>query len=65
MMIPAVRQNANINLWRMRQRIAKLDLLVEQGTPSSFVIVCIFYQKNSPHEKASYPSLGFLHDLQD
>jgi hypothetical protein len=65
MIIPAVRQNAKISLWRIRQRIAKLDLLVEQGTPSSFVIVCSFYQKNSPHEKASCPSLGFLHDLPD
>ena len=45
--------------------VQRFDLLVEQGTPSSFVIVCIFYQKNSPHEKASYPSLGFLHELQD
>jgi hypothetical protein len=65
MMIPAVRQNANINFWLMRQRIAKLDLLVEQGTPSSFVIVCSFYQKNLNNEKASYPSMGSLHDPPD
>jgi len=51
--MPALRQNVMISLWRIRQRLAKLDLLVENGLGKNTLKICSFYQKHSKIEKSS------------